>query len=114
MLSSCYLITYQHHCLCRAFVPVYLPIDLSISYDVLLICICGPCLRADRGIVPRSIVLVMGSSHHGHNAEHNSPPRWPSSTPPDRGHHELDLDALLLAYDEIIMAYILGDELGDD
>jgi hypothetical protein len=87
---------------------------VGFMVPVLLICICGPCLRADRGIVPRSIVLVMGSSHHGHNAEHNSPPRWPSSTPPDRGHHELDLDALLLAYDEIIMAYILGDELGDD
>jgi hypothetical protein len=31
MLSSCYLITYQHHCLCRAFVPVYLSLVMDMG-----------------------------------------------------------------------------------
>jgi hypothetical protein len=42
MLSSCYLIIYQHHCLCRAFMPVYLPIDLSISCNGFGMC-ATPC-----------------------------------------------------------------------
>jgi hypothetical protein len=89
MLSSCYLITYQHHCLCHAFVPVYLSLVMvsgcvllhvvSLGYRLsshgsLLSCGGFVCVAPvdSRRIIYRLVVPVVGSSRRDRNANCNS------------------------------------------
>ena len=43
---------------------------------VFVLSVCGPSLRAGRGIVPRSNVSVVGSSRHRRDAERNLTPHF--------------------------------------
>jgi hypothetical protein len=61
------------HCVVGSRVLVRCCVLVGFVDPVLLIYICGPCLRAGRGIVSRLVVSVVGSSRRGRNADRNLP-----------------------------------------